>query len=209
MPTTADDRLIFLDGRTVHTNLPVADLVEHAVRRGEGHLAANGALNVHTGSRSGRSPGDKYLEDTPGIHGNIDWGKVNQPCTPEQFSKLESIVREYLGSCDDLYRFDGFAGADDRYRCRVSVVAKEAWHTLFASTLFIPSEGADPSFAPDWTIFDAGALELSPEQAAAVGVSGKIAIFQSLERKMVLIVGTRYAGEIKKSIFYAMNHDLP
>ena len=209
MPTTADDRLIFLDGRTVHTNLPVADLVEHAVRRGEGHLAANGALNVHTGSRSGRSPGDKYLEDTPGIHGNIDWGKVNQPCTPEQFSTLESIVREYLGSCDDLYRFDGFAGADERYRCRVSVVAKEAWHALFASTLFIPSESADPSFAPDWTIFDAGALELSPEQAAAVGVSGKIAIFQSLERKMVLIVGTRYAGEIKKSIFYAMNHDLP
>ena len=89
MPTTADERLIFLEGRTVHTNLPVADLVEHAVRRGEGHLAANGALNVHTGSRSGRSPGDKYLEDTPGIHGNIDWGKVNQPCTPEQFSKLE------------------------------------------------------------------------------------------------------------------------
>ena len=78
---------------------------------GKAILAANGALNVHTGSRSGRSPGDKYLEDTPSIHGNIDWGKVNQPCTPEQFSKLESIVREYLGSCDDLYRFDGFAGA--------------------------------------------------------------------------------------------------
>ena len=90
-----------------------------------------------TGERTGRSPGDKFLEDTPGIHDSIDWGKVNQPISPENFAALEQLAIDHLRGCDDLYRFDGFAGADAKYRLKVSVVTEEAWHSLFAATLFI------------------------------------------------------------------------
>ncbi len=193
---------------TIHANLAPARLVELAVARGEGILAANGALNCNTGARTGRSPDDKYLEDTPGIHANIAWGKVNQPISPAHFDKVYAKVMDYMRAKKDLFRFDGYAGGDQKYRLKVSVVTEEAWHSLFAKTLFINAAPAEQaSFHGDWTIIDASRLEL--EDPAAYGVKNKLCIVQSLERKLVLIVGTRYAGEIKKSIFYAMNYDLP
>jgi phosphoenolpyruvate carboxykinase (ATP) len=193
---------------TVHSNLPVPVLVEHALRRGEGRLAVNGALNCDTGDRTGRSPNDKFLEDTPAIHGNIDWGKVNQAITPQAFEKLEALAKKYLASRKELYRFDGFAGADPKYRLKVSVVTEEAWHSLFAKTLFINAPvGELPGFQPDWLVVNCGAMRI--ENPAEYGIKSGICIAQSLERRMVLIFGTRYAGEMKKSIFYAMNHDLP
>ncbi|MBU3728863.1 MAG: phosphoenolpyruvate carboxykinase (ATP) [Phycisphaerales bacterium] len=201
-------RRSLLDGVSTHRNLSAAVLVEHALRRAEGVLAANGALACDTGERTGRSPNDKYLEDTPGIHGNIDWGKVNQPMTPAHFSALEAKVMEHMRSRKDVYRFDGYAGADPAYRLRVSVFTEEAWHALFARTLFINADGADlPSWSQDWTVINA--CNMKVDSPAAFGAKGPVIIAQSLERKLVLIVGTRYAGEMKKSIFYAMNHDLP
>ena len=193
---------------TMHRNLPVATLVEHSVRRGEGEFAANGALVCLTGDRTGRSPGDKFLEDTPGIHDTIKWGKINQGISPEHFAAIERLAIDHLGSCDELYRFDGLAGADPKFQLKVSVVTEEAWHSLFAKTLFInaPEDQLD-GFDPDWTIYNACNLQLEhPEQ---YGVKSERAIIQSLEQKKVIIIGTRYAGEMKKSIFYAMNYDLP
>ncbi|MFK7961208.1 MAG: phosphoenolpyruvate carboxykinase (ATP) [Phycisphaerales bacterium] len=192
----------------VHRNLSTPRLVEIAVERGEGQLAANGALVVDTGARTGRSPGDKFLEDTPAVHDNIDWGKVNRPISPEHFAKLEAAARDYLAEKSDLYRFDGYAGADERYRLKVSVVTEETWHCLFAKTLFINAAVEElEGFDSDWTILNA--CNLVVDDPSEYGLDSTIGIVQSLEKRTVVIVGTRYAGEIKKSIFYAMNYDLP
>ena len=206
-PAAARTKLDF-GAATVHANLAAARLVELAIARGEGMLAANGALNCDTGARTGRSPEDKFLEDTAKIHGNIAWGKVNQPVSPAHFDAIHAKVMEYMRARKDVFRFDGYAGADAKYRLKVSVFTEEAWHSLFAKTLFINAEPNElPNWSNDWTIIDASRLEL--EDPAKYGVRQKLCIVQSLERKLVLIVGTRYAGEIKKSIFYAMNYDLP
>jgi len=206
--TTASVRPLDLGSATVHRNLSTAELIEQAIRRGEGRLAANGALNCDTGDRTGRSPNDKYLEDTPGIHDSIAWGKVNQPISPENFEKLKALALKHLGEKDELFRFDGHAGADPDYRLRVSVITEEAWHNLFAKTLFINAAPTElEGFEPDWTIINACNLRIdNPEE---YGVKNQLAIVQSLEKRTVVIIGTRYAGEIKKSIFYAMNYDLP
>ena len=208
MTSTASAPSLTFGQATIHRNLASAPLIETAIRRGEGQLAANGALTVDTGHHTGRSPNDKYLEDTPGIHDTIAWGKVNKPITPEAFATLEQRAIEYLSKKDELFRFDGYAGADADYRLKVSVVTEEAWHNLFARTLFINVPDAEmPSFSPDWTILNA--CNLSVEDHKALGLDTPVAIIQSLEQRKVIILGTRYAGEMKKSIFYAMNYDLP
>ena len=206
--STATARAIDFGTASMHANLPVPRLVELALARGEGVLASNGAITCDTGDRTGRSPNDKFLEDTAGIHGNIDWGKVNQPISTANFEALEALAMDHLRQRRDLFRFDGFAGADPAYRCKVSVFTEEAWHSLFAKTLFINAEAKDlATWQQDWTIVNAGSLRLTePER---YGVKGPVAIIQSLEKKKVVIIGTRYAGEMKKSIFYAMNYDLP
>jgi phosphoenolpyruvate carboxykinase (ATP) len=197
-----------LGSAVIHRNLPVAHLIELAIRRGEGVLAANGAVMCDTGERTGRSPDDKYLEDTPAIHGNIAWGKVNQPISPEQFDALKELALNHLRGRKELFRFDGYAGADPAYRLKVSVITEEAWHSLFAKTLFINAPEQElAGFEPDWTIINACNLRI--ETPAKHGVKSPLAIVQSLEKRTVVIIGTRYAGEIKKSIFYAMNYDLP
>ena len=108
---TASTTILDFPKATIHRNLPAARLIEIAIQRGEGVLASNGALNVDTGQRTGRSPKDKYLEDTPTIHSSIDWGKVNVPISPENFAKLEQMAIKHLSNCEELFRFDGLAGA--------------------------------------------------------------------------------------------------
>jgi len=192
----------------IHHNLATAKLIEIAIRRGEGVLASNGALMCDTGERTGRSPNDKYLEDTPGIHDSIGWGKTNQPITPANFAKLEKLAMAHLAKKPELFRFDGYAGADSAYRLKVSVFTEEAWHSLFAKTLFINAPESElTGFQQDWTIINACNLKL--DNPKDYGLGNSLAIIQSLEQRKVIIVGTRYAGEIKKSIFYAMNYDLP
>jgi phosphoenolpyruvate carboxykinase (ATP) len=208
MTTASAQAVSDFGSTTIHRNLPVARLLEHALHRGEGIMASNGAMVCDTGDRTGRSPGDKFLEDTPGVHDSIDWGKVNQPISPENFAALEKLAIEHLGSRDELYRFDGLAGADEKYQLKVSVVTEEAWHSLFAKTLFInASKEQVADFGPDWVVYNACNLRLDdPEK---YGVKSERVIIQSLEQRKVIIIGTRYAGEMKKSIFYAMNYDLP
>lgn len=201
---TATQRLDF-PGVTMHTNLSTASLVETSLKRGEGVLASNGALACDTGDRTGRSPKDKFVEDTPSIHDAIDWEGANSPISPENFAKVEALATEYLQGKDELFRFNGFAGADERYRLNVSVVTEEAWHCLFASTMFIRGASAT-EFDPDWTIINA--CNLIIEDHESYGLNSGVAVIQSMEQKKVVICGTRYAGEIKKSIFYAMNFDM-
>jgi phosphoenolpyruvate carboxykinase (ATP) len=192
----------------LHANLSVASLVELALARGEGQLAANGALQCDTGERTGRSPDDKYLEDSAGIRANINWGKVNQPISPEHFEKLKAAALSHLNAQQNVFRFDGYAGADPKFRLKVSVFTEKAWHSLFAKTLFINVPDAEmPSFKADWTIINACSMKIT--NPADFGLKTHIGIVQSLEKKTVVIVGSEYAGEMKKSIFYAMNYDLP
>ena len=208
MTTMSTSTILDFGSATIHRNLPVARLFELAILRGEGVLAANGALNVDTGQRTGRSPKDKFLEDTPDIHGNIDWGKVNLPVSSEVFRRVEQMAIAHLSQREELFRFDGYAGADPDYRLRVSVVTEKAWHCLFAKTLFINAHADElAGFEPDWTIINA--CELRLENYEELGLNSPCAILQSLAQRKVVIVGTHYAGEIKKSIFYAMNYDLP
>ncbi|HEX2838124.1 MAG TPA: phosphoenolpyruvate carboxykinase (ATP) [Phycisphaerales bacterium] len=212
MATSALDRLDLSAHRTLR-NLSSAELVERAIAAGEGTLAANGALVCLTGDRTGRSPKDKHLEDTAKIHDKIWWGKVNTPITPEQFDQALEIAVTYLNQRPKLYVFEGYAGADQKYRLGVQVITEQAWHSLFASTLFIKqgskAAGTPVPFKKDWTIINAGRMRLSPEQQAKLNYKAPVLIAQSLEKKTVVIIGTEYAGEMKKSIFYAMNYDMP
>lgn len=192
----------------VHADLSSAQLIEMALARNEGVLASNGALTCTTGNHTGRSPKDKVLEDTPGIHDKIWWGSVNRPISQERFQIILARTLQYLNYRGELFEFHGYAGADPDYRLNVRVVTEKAWHSLFAQTLFIrPSKSGLRRFATDWTILAASGLHL--EDWKEFGLNSSTAILQSLRRKIVMILGSEYAGEIKKSIFYAMNFDMP
>ncbi|MEC9372566.1 MAG: phosphoenolpyruvate carboxykinase (ATP), partial [Planctomycetota bacterium] len=210
MSTTVAPGRLDLSAERVHFNLSVPALVEAALQRGEGLLASNGAFVARTGDRTGRSPKDKLLEDSAEIHDNIWWGGVNQPMTSEQFLEAEKLAHNYLTSREDLFVFEGFVGADEKRRLSVTTVTEKAWHSLFVNTLFIRPEPSDlKNFHPDWTILNCGCHKLTAEEQRRLGVKSPILIAQSLTRKCVIIFGTEYAGEMKKSIFYAMNYDMP
>ena len=202
-----------LSAKKTHTNLSTAQLVELVLQLNEGKLANNGAVNVSTGDRTGRSPTDKYLEDTPAIHDSIDWGKINQPMTPNNFDKAVEIASRYLNTKNELFVFEGFVGADTSHRLGVQVVTTKAWHALFAETLFIkpgsPSDAGDGSWNQDWTVINAGTHKLTKKEQQELNHDTPILIAQSLEKKTVVIFGTEYAGEMKKGLFYAMNYDMP
>ena len=202
-----------ITGDRVFTNLSTAELVERALASGEGRLAENGAMVCSTGERTGRSPKDKFLEDTEGIHDKIWWGNVNRPVTPERFEMAKKIATEYLNEAPQRYVFEGWVGADVEHRLGVRVISEMAWHSLFVETLFIkPGSASDASDLPwqhDWTVINAGKRKLTKEEQEALGANCEVMIVQSLEKKTVVILGTQYAGEMKKSIFYAMNYDMP
>jgi len=212
MTISALDRLD-LSAHRCFTNLSSAELVERAISGGEGMLANNGALVCMTGDRTGRSPKDKHLEDSPAIHDKIWWGKVNTAISAAQFDGALEIAISYLNSRPRLYKFEGYAGADSSYRLGVQVITEQAWHSLFAQTLFIrqntKAAGPTVSFKRDWTIINAGKHRLTQQEQATLGYKSPILVAQSLTRKTVIILGTEYAGEMKKSIFYAMNYDMP
>ena len=208
--STAAVRDLTFASSTVHRNLSAAALTEASVRRGESRFASNGALVVGTGDRCGRSPKEKFLEDSAAVHDHIAWGKVNLGITPEQFDAIEKLARERLVKQDELFVFDGFVGADPQHRLRVSTVCEYAWHALFVHTLFLrPTPGELDGFDPDWVILNCGRHKLTAEEQKALGLTSPVCIAQSLEKKTVVIFGTEYAGEMKKSIFYAMNYDMP
>jgi phosphoenolpyruvate carboxykinase (ATP) len=204
--TNGLDRLGLEPRRQVHLNLSVPALVEHAIRRGEGHLVRSGALATRTGARTGRSPDAKFTVDEPEIHDEIWWGAVNKPMPPETFDRLHRKVAEYL-SDRELFVFDGYAGADPEHRLAVRVVNEQAWHNLFAHQLFLrPGRTELSGHSPEFTILHAPDLEADP---ATDGTGSTAFVLLSLARGLILIGGTQYAGEMKKSIFSVMNWLMP
>ncbi|MGC8532373.1 MAG: phosphoenolpyruvate carboxykinase [Acidiphilium sp.] len=190
----------------VHANLTRAALVAHALRRGEGRLSADGALMVETGVHTGRSVADKFVADEPATTQDIWWGKVNQRLPAEKFAVLRGRVQAYLQN-RELFTQDLFAGADPKQRIRVRLVTTNAWQALFARNMFIrPTTQELANFEPDYVILHAPEFEADP---AIDGVRSSTAIALSFAERQIIIAGSQYAGEIKKSIFTVMNWILP
>jgi phosphoenolpyruvate carboxykinase (ATP) len=190
----------------VHHNLSAPELVEHAVRRGEGVLVRSGALRATTGDRTGRSPEAKFTAADAGVKDEIWWGSVNRPVDPGEFDAMHRKVADYLSE-RSLYVFDGFAGADPRYRLGVRVVNELAWHNLFARQLFLrPTRDELADHEADFTILAAPGLRADPEDGHQ---DDGVFVMLSFEKGLVLIGGTQYAGEMKKSIFTVMNYLMP
>lgn len=198
---------VLLQKPYVHHQLSVAELVEKVLQRNEGRLTHTGAVAVTTGKYTGRSPKDKYIVEEPSTKQTIDWGTVNQPMSPETFEKLYDKVLDYLMKQDELFVFKGFAGADPKYRLPIQVVNEFAWHNLFVHQLFIrPSAEELAAHEPQFTVICAPNFKADPK---VDGTRSEAFIIISFERRTVLIGGTEYAGEMKKSIFSVMNYVLP
>jgi len=190
----------------VHANLTAPQLAAHAIRRGEAKFSADGALIVRTGVHTGRSVADKFIVDEPETAGEVWWGRVNQRLDRGHFALLKRRVQAYLQG-RDLFTQDLYAGADVSQRVRVRVVSTSAWHALFARNMFIRPVPHDlPGFVPDYVILHAPAFQADPE---IDGVRTSTVIALSFGERVIVIAGTEYAGEIKKSIFTVMNWLLP
>ncbi len=192
--------------KAVYRNLTPAQLVEHALARGEGKLANTGAFVVTTGKYTGRSPNDRFVVDTPAVHDDIDWGKVNVPISAEKYEGIYNRMMAYLQG-RDIFVFDGFAGADETYHLPVRVVNELASQNLFIHQLLVrPTAEQLESFIPGFTVIAAPGFKCIP---AVDGVNSEAAILVNFDKRTVLIAGSQYAGEIKKSIFSVMNYLLP
>ena len=194
-----------LKAATLWENLSASQLIEHAIRRGEGVLGRDGQFIVDTRPHTGRSPKDKFFVKEPSSEAHIDWGTTNQPIDPAVFDALWERVQAYLSE-RDVYSSDLYVGADERYRLPVRVYTEFAWHNLFAQHLLIKPETPDPNFIPEFTVVDAALFDAIPERD---GTRSSTFVLVNFARRMVLIGGTKYAGEIKKSVFTLMNYLLP
>jgi phosphoenolpyruvate carboxykinase (ATP) len=196
-----------LSKSNTHHNLSVSQLIEKSLIRNEGSLTSTGALRVETGKYTGRSPKDKFIVEEESVKDKIDWGSVNRPISEEAFNNLYSKVLNYLGQKEELFVFKGFAGADKSYRLPLQVINEYAWHNLFAHQLFIrPTENELKDHDSQFTVISAPNFKADPE---VDGTNSETFIIVSFEKKVILIGGTEYAGEIKKSIFSIMNYLLP
>ncbi len=192
--------------KAVYRNLVPAKLVEFALARGEGTLSESGALVVTTGKYTGRSPDDRYVVDAPAIHDDIDWGKINVPISEEKYEAIYNRMSAYLQG-RELFVFDGYAGADETYHLPVRVVNELASQNLFIHQLLVrPTQEQLASFVPGFTIIAAPGFKCTPELD---GVHSEAAIIVNFVKKTVIIAGSQYAGEIKKSVFSVMNYLLP
>jgi phosphoenolpyruvate carboxykinase (ATP) len=191
----------------VYWNLSVPALYEEAVRRREALIAAAGPLVCRTGQHTGRSPNDKFIVREGSSEDKVSWSKVNRPIEPQFFDALHRRMVNYAEG-RELFVQDCFAGADPRYRMRVRIITDQAWHSLFAKHMFIdvPDVHDQPAFDPEFTVIDVPGVHADP---AANGTNSEVFILLNFEKRLVLIGGTSYAGEIKKSIFTVMNYVLP
>ncbi len=197
-----------LDGAPeVHWHLPAPALYEHTVRRGAGRIARGGPLVVDTAPYTGRSPKDKFIVRDPDVEGDIAWGKVNQPIDPQRFEALLSRVTGHLAT-RELFVQDLRAGADAEQMLPIRVVSESPWHVLFARCMFLRIDSAEELAAhrPGFTVVHAPSFKAVPERD---GTRSEAFVIISFSRRIVLIGGTFYAGEIKKSVFTVLNHLLP
>jgi phosphoenolpyruvate carboxykinase (ATP) len=187
----------------VYWNLAVPQLIEHSIVRQEGILASNGALCVNTGKYTGRSPKDKFIVDEPSIHDEIDWNTVNVPIAIEKFDLLYKRMLAYVQG-KNLYVFDGYVGADPNYQLSVRVINELASHNLFVHQMFLrPTAEELKTHHPDFTVISVPGFQGDPD---IDGINSEAFIVLSFEKRLVLIGGTHYAGEMKKSVFSFMNY---
>ena len=192
--------------RAVHHDLSAARLTEEAILRGEAMLSASGAVVALTGQHTGRSPNDKFVVRDATTEGEVAWGGVNRPFESERFARLHAKMAAYLQG-REVFVQDLFAGADPAHRLRVRVITRHAWHNLFARNMFIrPRADEKAGFEPDFTILQVPEFLADP---AEDGTRTETFILVDFTRRLVLIGGTSYAGEIKKSIFGILNFLLP
>ena len=195
-----------LVGANQHWNLTPAALVEAAIRKREGKLTNQGALLTITTPHTGRSPNDRFLVQEAPSDEHVWWGEVNTPVTPDKFKALRNDVEAYL-SGRELFVHDVYACADPAHRLKVRLISEGAWQTLFTHNMFLrPPDSELTGFVPDFTILHAPLMETNPERHGTRSTTG---IVLNLGQGMVVIAGTRYAGEIKKSIFTILNYILP
>ncbi len=192
---------------TQYWNLGTAPLVEAALANGEGILAKDGPLVVKTGKHTGRSASDKFIVQDAETQDTVWWGKTNVPMTPEHFAALKEDFFKALGEKDKLYVADLYGGSQPEYRVNVRVINEFAWHNLFIRTLLVrPEAQALADFAPEYTIIDLPTFVADP---ARHGCRSETVIAVNFTEKLILIGGTRYAGEMKKSVFGILNYLLP
>jgi phosphoenolpyruvate carboxykinase (ATP) len=192
--------------KEVYWNLSTPALYEESVRRHEGVIAHLGPLVVRTGQHTGRSPNDKFVVKEPSSEGHVWWGSVNRPFEPARFDELHRRMLSYL-QAKDVFVQDCWAGADPDYRLAIRVITEDAWHSLFARNMFIQATDKElENFVPEFTVINCPSFHASPE---VDGTNSDVFILLNLGKKLVLIGGTTYAGEIKKSIFTVMNYLLP
>jgi phosphoenolpyruvate carboxykinase (ATP) len=191
----------------IHWNLISPELMQAAARRGEGDFAASGPFVAVTSPHTGRSPNDKFVVKAPASENDVDWGKVNQPYSEENYRKLLADVREYLNGREELFVEDLYCGADPAYRLSVRYVSPNAWHMAFVRNMFIrPDLPELATFDPNFTVLHAPEFQADP---AKHGTRTGTFIILNFEERTILIGGTRYAGELKKAMFTVMNYYLP
>jgi phosphoenolpyruvate carboxykinase (ATP) len=191
---------------TVHWNLSVPMLYEHAIRRREGLIGAGGSFVANTGIHTGRSVRDKYIVEEASSKADIAWGDINRPVSEAVFERMHERMLGYFQGRETFVQ-DVFCGADPAYRLPVRFISESAWHTLFARNMFIRPALADlAAFRPGFTILHAPEMKASPERD---GVNSETFIFVNFAQKLALIGGTSYAGEVKKSVFGLLNFLLP
>lgn len=206
-PAIGLDALGVGDAATIHWNLLTAPLVEHAVQRGEGRLAKDGPLVVATGKHTGRSAKDKFIIRDATTEASVWWGDVNRAMTPEYFAALKADFLAHLGTKDTLFVQDLYGGSQPEHRVNVRVVNEFAWHSLFIRTLLVRPEASElPGFEAEYTIIDLPSFRADP---ARHGTRSETVIAVNLTEKLILIGGTAYAGEMKKSVFGLLNYLLP
>jgi len=195
-----------LEKTTAYFNLGIPELVEAAVKRQEAVLAPNGALRTTTGKYTGRSPKDRFIVNEEMNRNKIAWGKINQPISEEAFHNLYKKMLTYLQD-KELFVFDGFAGADKNYRLPLRVINEYAWQNMFVHQLFIrPTSEELNNHHPEFTLIAAPGFKANP---TIDGTNSEAFVIINFKEKIVLVGGTEYAGEIKKSIFSVMNFLLP
>ena len=189
----------------LYWNLSAPTLYEEALMRGEGQIAQFGPFIVETGPHTGRSPNDKFIVEQSSSRDKISWGKVNRPIAEEYFDRVYNHMLTYIQG-RDVFVQDCYAGADPQHRITVRAITEYAWHSLFTQSLLIPADKLSPDRSPDFTIIDFPGLHANPELH---GTNSEAFILVNFKRNLVLIGGTRYAGEIKKSVFTYLNYLLP
>jgi phosphoenolpyruvate carboxykinase (ATP) len=203
-------KLGLLDLTNVHRNISVESMVTDIVGNGEGAIGLRGAAMVDTGIYTGRSPNDKYIVDEPSSTEKIWWGPVNRKVSEEVFDVLYNKVVNYYNRSDDskTYIFDGFAGADPTYSLNVRIIAKKAWQAHFVHNMFIrPEDGELDDFNPEFTIINAS--DVSNKDFKTLGMNSETFILFHLGRRIAIIGGTEYGGEMKKGIFSVLHYLLP